>query len=103
MNLEEALSELDKITNLLNRRKTETVKTEDAGAYDELAQIARDEELAREFADNARRFHRSAIAAHDCRPRLRVAAEERRAAQDAISDADDAAAYADVARTVHRK
>jgi len=62
---------------------------------------------AQELADAARRFHRRGIAANDCRPALRQAADARRAQvvdkKPTLSVAEQAQAFADGARRFHRK
>lgn len=67
---------------------------------------------AQEFADSARRFHRSFAAAGDCRPALRERADERRSArvldespepEAAIDAAKLSAEYSESMRQHHRK
>lgn len=100
LKIDEAIQELSRITALLERH--EPAKAEDAN--DELACILRDEELAREFADAANRVGARMRSREDCRPGLRIAAEERRAAMDSEITPDvDAAAYADSMRVHLRK
>jgi len=62
-------------------------------------------EEAQQFADAARAFHRRGIAAHDCRPQLRVQSEERRAqVTDAQKSPEQLASeYAATCREHHRR
>jgi hypothetical protein len=56
-------------------------------------------DAAAEFADAARKFHRSYSAKDDCRPALRMAADEKR---DERAPGADALDYAQQMRQYHR-
>jgi hypothetical protein len=105
MNISEALLELGKITAMLESghvaRSTETV---DADVF--LRPSV--EEQARQFAESARRFHRTMMSANDCRPSLRLSQEERRQVADAKpyeqqTPEEQGREYATMAREFHRK
>ena len=104
MQIDEAIADLARITAVLNRAKA-TVKTEDAQANDELSYVLRDEQLATDFAAAVNEVGRRMRSRNDCRPGLRIEADQRRA-QDAkaeVSPEEDGQAYADSMRTQLRK
>jgi hypothetical protein len=106
MDVEQAISELNRISQILNRNKA-AVKTEDAVVNDELSLILRDEQLARDFADATNAVGRRLRSREDCRPGLRSDVDRRahRATVDAktVTAEADAASYSDSMRSHLRK
>ncbi len=92
----EALLALGQITEALASPQTRETNDAPSSRY-ELLEVSPE---AQELADAARRFHRRARAAEDCRPELRQVADERR---EALTADEDAAAYATAMRQCHRK
>jgi hypothetical protein len=101
----EALLILGQISESLNSKK-ETTETRDSGSFEarRFNALVNGSDEARQFADAARRFHRRATAAHDCRPALRVAADERRVTDAPQKTPEELASeYASACREHHRK
>jgi hypothetical protein len=107
MNIDEALIELGKISALLAQAQPEQF-TQTFDADPELARrFGRISAEAQEFAADCKLFHRRTQSMSDCRPGLRMHAGERRKTEDeqhaVVTPEEDAKAYADAMRTVHRK
>lgn len=109
----QALIALGEISQIL-AQKPATTMTEDSADGRMLRRLSSTQE-AEEFAAAAKRFHRRGIAARDCRPELRVAADERRSlvtdanaerfcpTPDEMAMEQEAADYASTLRQFHRK
>ncbi len=89
---DEAVQVLSQISQALAKSIETTDNSVERRYLHELANASPE---AIEFAEAARRLHRRAIASVDCRPSLRVAADERRVT-DALrkSPEEDASEYA---------
>jgi hypothetical protein len=109
MTHEEAIQKLHKITALLEREHKQTAQPTETTDSDELSAVFRGiTDEAQAFADAARRFHRKAAAVHDCRPQLRIAADEKRDERQVMDELgltpeQDAAQYSDSMKAFHRK
>jgi hypothetical protein len=88
---------------LANPESTETMDAADR----RVLSLVSDE--SQQFADACNRLGRKMRAAHDCRPELRIAAEEKREETRQVMDEqrkspeEEARAYADTMKAWHRK
>lgn len=97
---ERALLELGKITALLERQDAQRPQAMDHMMEDRRFAAMAVSPEAQALSDWARRFHRRALAAQDCRPALRQAADERR---ELTPQEEDAREFAESMRAFHRK